>query len=252
MSEAGASDSPLPTPLQNGDANALIDALRGRGAERFDPIGLRFIVALARRTATHRDEARQMLDRKLAKALAEYGDRLDRAVVAARKVRDDGTARFPETADALRQHFDTGDFRELHRLLAERETRSGGGPLAELLAHIARHTPQNPAGAATPANELKSAKYFRDTFSRLSVDRQLSRALADAPENAGPLNSHFLAVRALTRMHEISPHYTELFILHVDALLWLEQMDSGRTSAHKKTARGGSVGKRKMKRGKAG
>jgi hypothetical protein len=66
-------------------------------------------------------------------------------------------------------------------------------PLAELLAHIAgqnrsafahRPTPPTPAAA-----ELKALSCFRDTWSKLRVDQQFHQALADEPENAGPLNS---------------------------------------------------------------
>ena len=94
---------------------------------------------------------------------------------------------------------------------------------------------------AEPAAELKSLRYFRSTWSRLSLEQQLSRALAQAPDNAGPLNSHFLVLQALIRMRDIAPPYLEGFIAHVDALLWLERADAGRGMAPKAGARAGEA-----------
>lgn len=249
----------MANPPQGMDPGVLIDALRARNAERFDPVGFRFIEALARRAAAHRIEARRILDRRLAKALAEYGERFDRAECEARDTLARGTARFPEAGDALRQHCDARDFGGLHRLLAKLETQGGSGPLAELLAHIGRHTPEGAAGGphatgavVEPQGELKSLRYFRSTWSRLSVDQQLSHAFAQAPENAGPLNSHFLVLQSLKRMRDISPEYLEQFMSYVDALLWLDQADSGRSPPRKNAVRGERDKNRKSGRGNAG
>ena len=248
-------------PPPDVDPGVLIDALRARSADRFDPVGFRFIEALARRATAHRDDARRLLDRRLAKALADFGERFDRAEREATVTLARSTARFPEAADALRRHRDAGDFGGLHRLLAKLEAQGGGGPLAELLAHVGRHTPDAPTGGPAhadgagipPQGELKSLSYFRSTWSRLSVDRKLSHAFAQAPENAGPLNSHFLVLQSLGLMRDISPAYLEQFMSYVDALLWLDQAaDSGRSPAQKNAARGHGGRKRKSGRGNAG
>ena len=261
MAESGRSGAPEAGPPQQDVApGVLIAALRARGAEQFDPVGFRFIEALARRAAAHRTEAGCVLDRSLAKALAQYGERFDRAERTARDTLAREAARFPEAADALRQHCDAGDFGGLHRLVAKLEARGGSGPLAELLAHIRRHTPDGATGGPVhaggamvePRGELKSMRYFRSTWSRLSVDRQLSRAFAQAPENAGPLNSHFLVLQSLRLMRDVSPEYLEQFMSYVDALLWLDQADSGRNPAQKSAARGEGGKKRKSGRGNAG
>jgi hypothetical protein len=75
---------------------------------------------------------------------------------------------------------------------------------------------------AAPA-ELKAPSCFRDTWSKLRVDQQFHQALADEPENAGPLNSHFLVLRALRLMRDISPAYLKHFMDYADALLWLSR-----------------------------
>lgn len=254
MTESGKSGAPVANPPEGIDSGVLIDALRARGAERFDPVGFRFIEALARRAAVHRIDARHVLDRSLARAAAEYGERIDRAEREARNTLARGTARFPEAAEALRQHCDAGDFGGLRQRLARLEAQGGSGPLAELLAHIARYTPEGAAGgtASEPRGELKSLRYFRSTWSRLSVDQQLSNAFAQAPENAGPLNSHFLVLQSLSLMRDISPEYLEQFLSYVDALLWLDHTDSGRNQVQKNAVRGERNKKRKSGHGNAG
>lgn len=237
------------------EATAQLEALRARGAERFDPVRFRYLEALARRAAEHRDAARQLLERRLDDALAEFERRFASASAAADEALADGGARFPQADGALRGHREASDFSALRHLLARLEARGGASPLAELLAGIGRHAAPSataaaaPAAAAAPPTELKALSYFRDTWSKLSVDQQLSRALAQAPENAGPLNSHFLVLQALTRMRDISPDYLRHFIAYADGLLWLEQADAGRAAAAKGAARGER--KRKPARGGA-
>ena len=228
-------------PGESTGPGALIEALRARGAERFDRVGWRFIEALSRRAAAHRDHSRRLLDRRLAEALAEYGERFDRAEREARDTLVRAAEQFPEAAPALRQRWAAGDFRGLHRLLARLEARGGSDPLAGLLAEVGRHTSDG---------ELKALSRFRGTWSRLHVDRQLSRAFARTPENAGPLNSHFLVLRALRLMRDISPEYLEQFLSYLDAMLWLDQAASDPGPVRMDTPVGEARKKRKSGRAK--
>jgi len=245
------------TEPEPSDSAALIDALRASGAERFDPAGFRFIEALGRRMAAQQGHARQRLEQRLATAVAEYRQRLDRAGRDADDALAHGASRFPEAAEALRQHREARDLQAMQCLLAKLEARSGSRALTELLAQLAPQTP--PAAADTPVPaarverppvELKSVRMFRRTWSRLRVDQQLADALAQAPEDAGPLNSHSLVLRALRLMRDISPDYLEQFAGYVEALLWLEQV-SGGGPAPKSAGRGERGGKRKTGRGSA-
>ncbi|WP_018989926.1 DUF2894 domain-containing protein [Aromatoleum toluclasticum] len=242
------------------DPGALIEALRAQNAERFDPVGFRFIEALARRAASGGDAARGVLERRLATALSDYRERLDAAGRKAGDALERAITRFPESADALRQCRESGDLAGLQRLLARLAGQGGHSPLNGLLAHIGRHTPAGTAdhsvdggqgaGAAFSAQpELKSLSYFRSTWSRLSLERQLADAFAQAPENAGPLNSHFLVLQALGQMRDISPEYLRQFMSYVDALLWLEQADNSRNPPRNNAARKNAVrGEREKKR----
>lgn len=196
-----------------------IAALRARGAERLDPLRFHFIEALARRTAATGGPARSLLENRLARAL------------------DDCTARCaaapPPTA----------------------ARPAAPGPLAELLDHLARENrsgfgPAVADGAITAPDELKAVACFRDTWDTLRLERQLHEVLADEPENAGPLNSHLLVLRALRQMHQTSPAYLKRFMDYADTLLWLEQADGGAKPAPRNVVLGERDKKRKPTRGK--
>jgi hypothetical protein len=179
--------------------------LRERGAQGFDPVRFCFIEALARRAQAHGGDARRLLDGKLAELLAAYSERFEKA-------RSEGGSAGP--ADAPQ-----GPARQ--------------GALADLLDHIDRHARENAQGPADAPAELKTARYFRSTWSRLSIDRRLAVSLEKATLNAGPLNSHGLVLRSLESMRELSPDYLDRFVLYVDALLWLEQAHEGRAAERK-------------------
>lgn len=91
-------------------------------------------------------------------------------------------------------------------------------PLAQLNRDI--------AATAPPGRELRSAQSFRDTWSRICADDEVTQAVAQGPENAGPLNSHRLVLRTLALMRDLSPDYLRRFLSHADTLLWLEQAQS--------------------------
>lgn len=209
------------------ESELRLAALRERGAHRFDPIRFRYIEALARRSPALAGE----VGRKLSQALAAYGAQFDQANAEASQALDVQVQRFPEAAEALRRLHAEGDFRGLHRLTAQLDARSACGPLGALVRHIDQHAPAlrdsgataaSTSPAAAPPPELKALSHFRSTWARLGVGQQLTRSLAKAPENPGPLNSHLLMLRSLQVMHGTSPAYLSRFMAHVDALLWLE------------------------------
>lgn len=193
------------------DTTGAIEALRARGAARFDPVRFRFIEALARRMAGQPDAAVHAIEHRLARALADFNERFERG--------------------------------EQQGVATQLEAQANSRPLAELLTHISRHSP---VSGFAPLGESKAMAYFRDTWSRLSVDRQLSRSLAQAPANAGPLNSAFLLLQALKTMRDISPEYLRQFMTYADTLLWLDQAESGRAAVRKNAARGETEKKRKQ------
>ncbi|MNT39275.1 hypothetical protein D3C72_1755060 [compost metagenome] len=137
-------------------------------------------------------------------------------------------------------------------------TAGAAGTLAGLVSYIQANTraagidpaPSAPARrapapvrAVRPEPEPELVDYFRDTWSRVSVSRQLRQSQAQLPGNAGPLNSDHLVHRALTLMHELSPGYLEQFFSYVEAMAWLEQLHRGGAPAENEAARATSAKK---------
>jgi hypothetical protein len=89
-----------------------------------------------------------------------------------------------------------------------------------------RHTSPN-------GPELKSVRMFRNTWSKLSADKQLKAALDQAPKNAGPINSHMLVLRSLALMRALSPDYFNRFISYADTLVHLEQSEKPKAAPPK-------------------
>lgn len=203
-----------------------LQALRERGAGRGNPVRFAYLEALARRAAQQPDAVRQPLIARIvreAEALAE---------------------RQPAAASP-----DTGN-------------PPPASPLTDLLAYLGEHTLDassfpsagtararrlsQPKGGAAPATELKSVAYFRQTWSKLSTEQQLTQTLAQAPENAGPMNSQHLVLRALQAMRDLSPDYLQGFMSYVDTLIWLEQANPLKAAA----ARSGAGEEAKKSSGK--
>ena len=155
------------------DVSPLIDALRRDGADRFDPVRFHYIEVLAQRASTHHGRVRLILDSKLAEAVVALRQRVEQA-----------------QSDAQTTAVATSD------VATHRET------LGDLVRHMAQ---QAPAGG--PRAELKSVRYFRNTWSRLSAEKQVTQALGQAPKNAGPINSHVVALRSLALMRDTSPDF---------------------------------------------
>jgi hypothetical protein len=203
MSEAG--------PFAAG-LDGLVDALRQQGAQQFDPVRFHYITALARRAGAYQGSVRRVLDAKLEAAAVTLRMRLEQS-------QRDSTAGAVTAQPSAVTHHET---------------------LGDLVLHLAQHAPDRAESlldapvARRP--ELKSVRYFRNTWSKLSVERQVNQALGQAPKNGGPINSHVVALRALAVMRDTSPDYLNRFMSYMDTLLCLEQGDRGLPLASK-TAR---------------
>ncbi len=181
------------------DALHMVDALRVEGADRFDPVRFHYIEVLAQRASTHHGSVRRILDEKLATAVAGLRQRFEQS---------QSTAPDAVAASEAVEHRET---------------------LGDLVRHMAQHSPDKVVGRLDahipPRAELKSVKYFRNTWSKLSAEKQVTQALGQAPKNAGPINSHVVALRALALMRDTSPDYLNRFMSYVDTLLCLDQSD---------------------------
>jgi hypothetical protein len=221
------------------DSNALIASLRTAGAARFDPVRWHYLEVLAKRALGHRGSVKRMLDAKLAQALATFKERFDHAQGDASDAVARNVARYPHAANVLQRLLGAGDFKGLQQLIARLETGEAGSALSALVRQLGQHSPENPAvrleentGARA---ELKILRNFRNTWSKLSADKQVTHALEQAPTNAGPINSHMLVLRSLALMRDISPDYLNRFMSYADTLLSLDQGGKKLPGTSKKT-----------------
>ncbi|MEY4139392.1 MAG: hypothetical protein RLZZ371_1574 [Pseudomonadota bacterium] len=214
MSDAGPDGRVHVQADPSADIRQQIGALRQAGAEQLEPVRLYHLQALADRASAYQGQVRQLLDSRLAQALQELKTCMAQA---------EGQAK-PASDAPLSSSY--------HK------------PLAELVRHIAHHAPKaaeggwdfSPTIAGRARPELKSIRYFRNTWSKLSVDRQVNKALDQAPKNAGPINSHMLVLRSLALMRELSPDYLNRFMSHVDTLLCLDQVDQAKQTTIRQAA----------------
>jgi hypothetical protein len=109
------------------------------------------------------------------------------------------------------------------------------GPLADLVRLLAP-----PAGGPRTAPELKALHAFRRSLTRRNSEQQLAQSQAVLPENAGPLHSQALVLRALQLMRSLSPEYLARFMSHAETLLWLEQAHGASLPAPRNVVRGAS------------
>jgi len=94
-------------------------------------------------------------------------------------------------------------------------------------------TPPSALNGPAPVEDLKAVRYFKESWAQLSLEQQLTQALAQMPENAGPLNSHMLALRALILMRDQAPAYLHRFMGYLETLLWLEGPEAPSPAAKK-------------------
>lgn len=181
------------------DIQQLLHALTLEGAHQFDPVGFHYIETLSSRASAHQGSVKRILEGKLGAATVAFKECFEQAQAERKQTLATLTpAEPPET-------------------------------LRGLVRRLAQDRPGQVVGTAVERvelrPELRSVRYFRNTWSKLSVNKQVSQALTQAPKNAGPLNSHRVALRSLALMRDISPDYLNRFMSYVDTLLCLDQSE---------------------------
>jgi len=220
------------------DFNALIATLRAAGAGQFDPMRLHYLDVLAKRADAHQGGIRHRLDAKLTQALAVFKERFAQAQSDAEKIVAHSVQQYPHAAKDLQRLFTAGDFKGVQRFAASLESKEQGASLGALVRQLEQlapeHTDARGADHAGSRPELKTIRNFRNTWSKLSADKQVTQALEQAPTNAGPINSHMLVLRSLELMRDISPDYLNRFMSYADTLLCLDQGELEKPALPKK------------------
>ena len=208
------------------NADALLANMRDEGGERFDAAGWHYLETLARHAAAHEGSVRRMLEAKLERAVASFAGRFAQARSAAAELLAATCKEHPQAVAELQRLFAGSDFKGLRHLRATLAARAQCAPLGELVAQLepapAQHAAARPTEVVAPILELKTVRESRATWARMSVDKQLALAMKQAPQNAGPINSHMLVLRSLAMMQEISPDYLDRVVSYVDTLLALD------------------------------
>ena len=180
-------------------SDTLMQSLRDAGAAGVDAVGWHYIEVLAKRTQSQSGPAQALLRDKLLQALQAFEVRLTehQAVTTS----DPAPAAVPS-------------------------------PMATLLQDMAPPLQDAPVRAAIDLfgthRESPRVRQFRKQLRQISVQKRVSKAIARAPQNAGPINSHMLVLRALGLMRDISPDYLNRFMTHVDTLLCLQESEQRR------------------------
>lgn len=189
---------------------AQLELWRAQQHDRHDPLGFAVLEALQARAEAQAGAVRGILDARLSALREAYAARLAQATEVA-----------PAAAAAPTPT-----------------------PLAGLVAALAQRQPAAPMqtaalpdhdhAAAFPA--LPAVSEFRDLWTRVRNESQQRLSLAQGPGDGGPLNSAVLVHRSLTLMSELAPGYLQHFLMYLDNLAWLEQLQPA-TVAGSKDAR---------------
>jgi hypothetical protein len=190
--------------IQDGANEAEMAALAKEAAQR-DPVGWHYIQVLAERTRTQTGLAQELLQAKLNSALAQLQARL----AAPKK---------PHTPHTPHIHPNRHPPSPLSALL-----RDMAAPLAD--------RPLSPGGQGRMDNPRVAQ--FRQQLGKISVQKQVTQAIAQAPQNAGPINSHMLVLRSLGLMRDLSPDYLNRFMGYVDTLFFLDVPQTVKASPKK-------------------
>ena len=184
---------------------AQLDLWRAQQHDRHDPLGFALLEALQARAEAHTGAVRAILDARLSTLRQAYAARLAEATAAA-----------PAAVPAPT----TTPLAGLLAALAQRERSAPIRPAA------AAESPDAPA--AFPA--LPAVSEFRDLWTRVRNESQQRLSLAQGPGDGGPLNSAVLVHRSLTLMSELAPGYLQHFLMYLDNLAWLEQLQPRTTT----------------------
>ena len=216
-------------PHQADAFSESIASLRGQGADRFDPVGLNYLDTLERRTRVQNPNVKRILEVKLGQALQDFGQRFQQALTDAKRALEPAAQAHPHAAADLQRLLEAGDLKRLRQSLEtlKRSERhySLGDLVLQLEQQTRKHTDPTLQAGLVPRVELKSVRQFRNTWSKLSAVRQVTRAMDKGPKNAGPINSHMLVLRSLALMRDISPDYLNRFVSYVDTPLCLDEAE---------------------------
>ncbi|MCG8671159.1 MAG: DUF2894 domain-containing protein [Pseudomonadales bacterium] len=247
------------------DVYRILDELAESGKSRFDPLNFKYAKALLDKARAATPSVARKLETKAAKVLSTYQENLSSREPQAKQhqayLAKHGVNVAEEGGAALSQF----NYHELslkaQRLESRLERQKAVSSLSRLFSAVEedpfeqqqlsfddllldheRTTIRNLVGESdeqqahqsdNPFGDLKSHKLFKDSWVKIHAENLVSEAIEEAPKDAGPLNSHMLAIKSIEAMKNLSPEYLNRFVSFMDSLLWLEKMVEQEVSAGK-------------------
>ncbi len=158
------------------DPAATLAALRAAGAAQIDPVRLRYLEALARRSGHPQGDAR------LATLLADYTARLEKARSEADALLARACGEFPDAADELTALHAGNHFAQLRQHVARLESSWRGTVLADLVTHLDQRKRSAPEGTPAVAISVSGnqALLHRGRAGRTRCARSWHRSLREA------------------------------------------------------------------------
>lgn len=236
----GAPSTP-DAPPSPAEGLGLLQRIDAAAAAQIDPVGWHYMEVLAERTRTQTGPAQALLQTKLNKALAHMQVRVKAHLQG--HLEGHLEVHLQAHKHLHQQHHEQNGEQHKERSTGRLTSRTppppsrSPSPLSTLLQHMAAPSAERPLGdSGIGRMDKPRIVQFRQQLQRISVQKQVTQAIAQAPANAGPINSHMLVLRSLGLMRDISPDYLNRFMGYVDTLLVLEAAGQRKTTVKKSHA----------------
>jgi len=217
--------------------NNAVSELAEQGAQHFESYRFAYIETMLRRSLATKPNIIPLLISKLQLALTEYQADFETAQDQAATVLENIKRQFPNSHEAANTLYEKAHFSALNTCFTKLECNSHQSELATLTKLISQNKTASDelhdntsfadllhqqGGSSNSVSELKAVRRLRESWEQYSAEQVVTQSIKDGPENPGPINPHMLAIRSLSNMRELSPHYLKRFIEYVDTLFWLD------------------------------
>ena len=214
--------------LNSENADAKISALSTQGLAQFDTLRFHYLQSLAEKLPKQRPAVAEKLLLRLQQATAQLITDYQRA--QPQPVKAKPVTAPPSPLTQLIDLLSSGSVAPTENRGSEKsETKVTG-------KKVTGETPaeEKPTLATITPPELKALAPLRDSWAKMNAEKLVMRSINEGPEVAGPLNPHFLAIRSLVNMRDLSPHYLNRFVAYMETLLWLEQSSQQKPARKKR------------------
>lgn len=219
--------------LNSENADAKISALSTQGLAQFDTLRFHYLQSLAEKLPKQRPAVAEKLLLRLQQATAQLITDYQRA--KPQPVKAKPVTAPPSPLTQLIDLLSNSGIAPAENRGSERpETYTTGESATR--ENVTGETPaeEKPTLATITPPELKALAPLRDSWAKMNAEKLVMRSINEGPEVAGPLNPHFLAIRSLVNMRDLSPHYLNRFVAYMETLLWLEQSSQQKPARKKR------------------